>query len=235
VSSSQSSSPPDEPFKTRAVSRCISSGHVVRHSTRRVTRPPCGGHALPRHPHLAGRRHRPEPPHLSDEANGTGARAEALSTAREAVKIRRELAANQPSAYLPDLAASLNNLASILSEQGDASSLAEALITAREAVQIRRDLANKQPSAYLPDLAMSLNNLATFLSEQGDASSRAEALSTACEAVAVYALLYSQMPSAFERNFGVASRTLIRIANEQGLDGQAEWQRVIDGLRGAAE
>ena len=87
--------------------------------------------------------------------------------AREAVTIRRQLAQASPAAYLPDLATSLNNLASRLSEVGERE---EALEVAREAVTIRRQLAQANPAAYLPDLAMSLNNLANRLSEVGRAA-----------------------------------------------------------------
>jgi hypothetical protein len=40
-----------------------------------------------------------------------GRREEALATAEEAATIRRRLAEDNPAAYLPDLAKSLNNLA----------------------------------------------------------------------------------------------------------------------------
>ena len=40
-----------------------------------------------------------------------GRRAEGLAAAQEAVDLRRELAAGHRDAYLPDLAASVNNLA----------------------------------------------------------------------------------------------------------------------------
>ncbi|MCK9879181.1 tetratricopeptide repeat protein, partial [Frankia sp. Ag45/Mut15] len=86
-----------------------------------------------------------------------GRRAEALAPAQEAVNLYQRLAADSPDAYLPDLAASLNNLATFLSEVGRR---AEALTPAQEAVNLRRQLAADSPDAYLPDLAASLNNLA---------------------------------------------------------------------------
>ena len=87
-----------------------------------------------------------------------------MAPARRAVEIREQLARENPAAYLPDLAMSLNNLASFLSETGDRQG---ALAPARRAVEIREQLARENPAAYLPDLAMSLNNLASFLSETG--------------------------------------------------------------------
>ena len=94
-----------------------------------------------------------------------GERNEALEAAREAVELYRGLAKASPAAYTPDLAGSLNNLATFLSEVGERN---EALEAAREAVELRRVLVEASPAAYTPDLAMSLNNLATFLSEVGE-------------------------------------------------------------------
>ena len=47
-----------------------------------------------------------------------GRREEALIPAQEATEINRQLAQSNPAAFLPDLAMSLNNLGSILSELG---------------------------------------------------------------------------------------------------------------------
>ena len=137
------------------------------------------------------------------------------------MKIRRQLAEQQPAAYLPNLATSLNNLANTLSEQGDAESRKEALTCAREAVKIRRQLGEQQPAAYLPDLAASLNNLANTLSAQGDAASRQEALTCAREAVKIYAVFHAQMPAAFERNLGIAARSYFKLAESMGMSREA--------------
>ena len=48
-----------------------------------------------------------------------GDREVALSATREAVDIRRGLAAQRPDEFRPDLAASLNNLANMMSALGD--------------------------------------------------------------------------------------------------------------------
>jgi hypothetical protein len=165
------------------------------------------------------------------EQGGSSSQSEALSIAREAVEICRELAKRQPSAFLPDLAASLNSLANRLSREDDVKSRAEALSTAREAVAIRRELVEKQPSAYLPEFAMSLYNLANRLSQQVDPDLRSEALSAAREAVLIFAMLHAQMPVIFERKFFSAIGALVQIANVQGLNGEAEGQRLIDGMR----
>ena len=74
----------------------------------------------------------------------------------EALQIHRELAQQNPEAYLPDVAISLNNLGVLLRDTND---LKKAQDYYEEALQIRRELARKNPEAYLPDVATSLNNL----------------------------------------------------------------------------
>ena len=53
--------------------------------------------------------------HLSAAGDGVGA----LAAIREAVEIRRRLAAANPARFEPDLASSLNNLSNRLSAAGD--------------------------------------------------------------------------------------------------------------------
>jgi tetratricopeptide (TPR) repeat protein len=78
---------------------------------------------------------------------------------REALDIRRTLAAGNPQAYLPDVAMTLNNLA-VLHSATQQLSLAEEEY--REALDTYRTLAAGNPQAYLPDVAMTLNNLAVL-------------------------------------------------------------------------
>ncbi|MBR5352176.1 MAG: tetratricopeptide repeat protein, partial [Bacteroidales bacterium] len=79
----------------------------------------------------------------------------------KALTIRRQLAAQNPDAYLPYVAMTLNNLAVLHS---DTNQLQEAEEEYNEALSIRRQLADKNPDAYLPDVAMILNNLANLYS-----------------------------------------------------------------------
>jgi Tetratricopeptide repeat len=69
------------------------------------------------------------------------------------VKLRRELYEQNPDAFRPALATSLNNLATFLSELGRPP---EALPPAEEAVKLRRELFEHNPDAFTRDLAMSL-------------------------------------------------------------------------------
>lgn len=76
----------------------------------------------------------------------------------------RTLAEAEDDAFLPDLAASLNNRSNGLAGLGRHQ---EALGPIEEAVGIRRMLAEADPDAFLPDLARSLNNLSNRLADLG--------------------------------------------------------------------
>jgi tetratricopeptide (TPR) repeat protein len=120
-----------------------------------------------------------------------GRREEALQTTDEAVGIYRQLAAQRPDAFLPDLASSLNNLGNMLSDLGRRE---EALQATDEAVRIRRQLAAQRPDVFLPDLASSLGNLGNRLSALGR---REEALQATDETFGIYRQLAAQRPDAF--------------------------------------
>jgi tetratricopeptide (TPR) repeat protein len=124
------------------------------------------------------------------------------------VEIRRELAGQNPDAFRPDLAMSLNNLANHLSALGDRQG---ALAPAREAVEIRRELAGKNPDAFRPDLAGSLNNLASCLSELGD---RQGALAPAREAVETLAPAFLRYPEAFAQLMATMARNYLERCQE---------------------
>ena len=68
-------------------------------------------------------------------------------TLREAVRIRRQLAAQRPDAFLPDLARSLDAKGSVLRENGNT---AEAAATLREGVQCLKPLFLHSPNAFRP-------------------------------------------------------------------------------------
>ena len=121
----------------------------------------------------------------------TGRHIEALEAAQEATSLYRTLAKHNPTAYTPDLASSLNNLANSQAENGQ---LHKALKTAQEAVTIRRNLAKHNPTAYTPNLAASLNNLANSQAENGQLH---EALKTAHEATNLYRTLAKHNPTAY--------------------------------------
>ncbi|MBV8615325.1 MAG: tetratricopeptide repeat protein, partial [Acetobacteraceae bacterium] len=70
----------------------------------------------------------------------------------------RTLAAQNPAANRPALAATLNNLGIVYR---DTNRYPEAEAAYQEAIGIRRELAAQSPTAYRPDLAQTLNNLGT--------------------------------------------------------------------------
>jgi tetratricopeptide (TPR) repeat protein len=126
-----------------------------------------------------------------------GQHQQALTSTEEAVAIWRRLAEVNSATYLPDLAASLGNLGTFLSEVGRRD---EALAPAEEAVDLYRRLAEANP-AYLPDLATSLVNLGTFLSAVGR---REEALAAIEEAVAITRRLAEANPAAYLPNLAAS-------------------------------
>ena len=82
---------------------------------------------------------------------------EAEKEYQEALKIYRDLAATTLDAYLPGVAQTLNNLATL---HRNTNQLELAEKEYQEALIIYRDLAAKSPDAYQPYLASTLNNLA---------------------------------------------------------------------------
>ena len=75
----------------------------------------------------------------------------------EALTIFRQLAVQNPDAYLPDVAETMNNLAVLFYSTNRHQ---EAKKEFNEALTIRRQLADQNPDAYLPELSDTLNNLA---------------------------------------------------------------------------
>jgi tetratricopeptide (TPR) repeat protein len=120
------------------------------------------------------------------------------------VDIRRELAASQPDAFRPNLAGSLNNVATMLSDLGRRE---EALERAQEAVDIRRELAASQPDAFRPDLAMSLSVLADCL----EALSRlSDAIGSDEDAIRALGPMFLRSAAPFSRLMDVIVRDYIR-------------------------
>jgi tetratricopeptide (TPR) repeat protein len=106
----------------------------------------------------------------------------------EALVLYLTLAQQNPAAYLPYLATTLNNLGLLY---GDTQRLEEAEQAYQEAVQTYRDLAQQNPAAYLPDVAMTLNNLGLLY---GDTQRLEEAEQAYQEAVQIRRTLAQQNP-----------------------------------------
>ena len=144
-----------------------------------------------------------------------GALDEAKAAWREAAELYRALAAQRPDAFRPNLAASLSNLANMLSDLGEREA---ALAAAREAVELRRALAAQRPDAFRPDLAMSLNNLANRLSDLGE---REAALAAAREAAELYRALAAQRPDTFRPNLATSLMVRARCLDAADQPAQA--------------
>ena len=82
----------------------------------------------------------------------------AIGQYQEALKIRHRLAQQNPQAYEPDLAETLNNLANLYART---QSFKKSELMHLEVLEIYRRLVQENPQAYEPGVAMTLNNLAT--------------------------------------------------------------------------
>jgi len=120
-----------------------------------------------------------------------GRREEALLATQEAVEIYRQLAQENPQAFLPDLARSLNNLGYALSALGRRE---EALLATQEAVGIYRQLAQENPQAFLPYLAMSLGAHGSVLRGLGRYTEAAQAFAEGLRAILPFV---RALPAAF--------------------------------------
>jgi len=128
---------------------------------------------------------------LSNRLADLGRREESLAAIEEAAGIYRQLAEARPDAFLPDLAAALNNQSLRLA---DLERREEALAAIEQAAGIYRRLAKGRPDAFLPDLAAALNNQSLRLAGLGR---REEALAAIEEAVGIYRRLAEVRPDAF--------------------------------------
>ncbi|MBQ0990700.1 tetratricopeptide repeat protein [Micromonospora sp. H61] len=148
---------------------------------------------------------------LSVDLGALGRREDGLAASKEAVTIRRQLAAARPEAFLPDLATSLNNLSVDLGALGRRE---DGLAASKEAVTIRRQLAAARPEAFLPDLAASLNNLSVDLGALGR---REDGLAAIEEAVEAYRELAARWPAVFQPHL---DRSMAVLAWLKDLDGE---------------
>ncbi|CAF0693564.1 tetratricopeptide repeat protein [Candidatus Methylacidithermus pantelleriae] len=115
----------------------------------------------------------------------------ALEHQQKAVNLHRELAEENPQAFLPSLATSLNNLGTYLSALGQRE---EALAATQEAVDLYRKLAAQNPQAFLCHLASSLTNLGGMFANLGRWQ---EGLAATQEAVQLYRKLVMDNSQAF--------------------------------------
>ncbi len=128
---------------------------------------------------------------LSIRLSQEGSPQEALAACQEAVALYRQLATDNPTPHLPNLAAALANLALQLS---DLDRTQEAITAAEEALTIYRRLTPDAPPTYLPHLAAALIELTDYLS---DLERPQQALAAAQEVVTIYRRLAADAPTTY--------------------------------------
>src|SRR6516225_7483026 len=144
----------------------------------------------------------------------------------------RVLAKENPTAYQPDVAATLNNLAVLY---GDTQRLKEAEAAYQEALDIGRQLAKDNPAAYRPDVAQTLNNFA-ILYRQTQRLKEAEAAYQ--EALDIRRQLAKANPAAYQQPD--VALTLDNLANLYGAtqrmkQAEAAYQEALDIRRQLAK
>ncbi|NYH51372.1 tetratricopeptide (TPR) repeat protein [Nocardiopsis arvandica] len=152
--------------------------------------------------------------------------AEHLTT--RLVETRRERAERNP-AYLPVLAASLNNQAIRLGAVGRNE---EALNSSTQAVKHYHTLVEQDPDTHLPNLAASLNNQATRLAALGR---NEEALNSSTQAVKHYHTLVEQDPDTHLPNLAAslnnqATRLAALGRNEEALNPSTQAVHIREAL-----
>ena len=121
-----------------------------------------------------------------------------------------------PETFAPALASSLNNLGTILSDQGRRE---EALRVTEEAVHLLRDLSSTRSVAFLHHLATSLANLAVMLNALGRLE---EARQTALEAKEIHRRLKEEYGDTFLPDF--LAKSLDTLLAGLGHDGRADLE-----------
>ena len=128
----------------------------------------------------------------------------------------RELSKQNPEAYKPDVAMTLNNLGALLKNTND---LKQAQDYYEEALEIRRELAKQNPEAYKPDVAMTLNNLGILHKNTNDLK---QAQAYYEEALEIYRDLAKQNPEAYKPNVAMTLNNLVILYLELKKKGDAE-------------
>ena len=153
---------------------------------------------------------------------------------REALKLYRELAQENPSVYGPDVAGTCNNLAIFLKASSAGRKEAEALY--REALKLRRELSKENPSMYSPNVAATCNNLAALLGESS--AGREEAENLYREALERYRELAEENPSVYSPNVATTCNNLaifLRASSAGRKEAEALYREALERYRELAE
>ena len=131
---------------------------------------------------------------------------------------RRQLADKNSDAYLPDVATTLNNLATLHS---DTNRNAEAMLEYQEALVYYRKLADNYPDAYLPDVANTLNNLAILHSAT---NRHADAEQEYQEALTIRRQLADKNPDAYLPDVAITLNNLAALHSDTNRHAVAEQE-----------
>ncbi|MFF5483630.1 tetratricopeptide repeat protein [Streptomyces sp. NPDC012935] len=146
---------------------------------------------------------------LARRQSNAGLRQDAVTAGQTAARSWHTLTRTDPT-HKPDLAHSLSNLGTFLSDVGRRQ---EALTVTKQAVEIRRRLAWVNPAAFEPGLATSLTNLGAQQSKVGRWN---EALAVTTEAVKVYRRLAASNPAAHESDLATSLSNLGAFLSVEG-------------------
>ena len=138
--------------------------------------------------------------------------------------IQRKLAKANPDAFLPDLAMSLNNLGSCLSDLGRRE---KALAAANESVAIRHQLATANPAAFMPVLARSISAMRDIYFADGD---YAMALALDKEAIEILSPFFMQTPAAFAELMATVCRDYMKSCEALETEPDAKLLAPIDDV-----
>ena len=128
----------------------------------------------------------------------------------------RELSKQNPEAYKPDVAMTLNNLGTLFK---NTNKLKQAQDYYEEALEIRRELAEQNPEAYKPDVAMTLNNLGILHKNTNDLKQAQDYYE---EALEIYRDLAKQNPEAYKPDVAMTLNNLVIPYLELKKKGDAE-------------
>jgi archaellum component FlaC len=168
---------------------------------------------------------------LADLHQITDKNMDAEAEYTESLKIRRDLAKDNPTVYLSDVAGTLNNLA-ILHKKIDKNMDAEAEYT--ESLKIRRDLAKDNPTVYLSDVAMTLNNLAC-LHDKTNKNMEAEAEYS--KTLKIYRDLAKDNPTVYLSDVAMTLNNLacLHYKTDKNMEAEAEYSKTLKIYRDLAK
>ena len=147
------------------------------------------------------------------------------------LKELRELAKQNPEAYKPDVARTLNNLGILFS---DTNKLKQAQDYYEEALEIHRELAEQNPEAYKPDVAMTLNNLGALLYATNDLKQAQDYYE---EALEIRRELAEQNPEAYKPDVAMTLNNLgaLLYATNKLKQAQDYYEEALEICRELAE